>query len=137
MKQYGKLLPRQCLQATLSNATKNSASENISVEVSPRWKRHRSLINHRSTISGIWTGSRKDNAWENIDLNEVIAEMKEMEKNVMCVLLQRLVDKNLITPKVHDNAKEQILDTLDWPESFCYCEEKREGGSYGHTQDSG
>ena len=39
--------------------------------------------------------------------------MKEMEKNLMCVLLQRLLEKNLITPKIHDNAREQILDTFE------------------------
>ena len=63
--------------------------------------------------------------------------MKELEKNVMCVLLQRLVDKNLITPKVHDNAKEQILDTLDWPEFFCYHDADRKEEADGHTQNSG
>ena len=62
--------------------------------------------------------------------------MKELEKNVMCVLLQRLLDKNLITQDVHDKAKEKVLGTLDGPEFFCYAEEKRKEESHGHTQNS-
>ena len=48
--------------------------------------------------------------------------MKVMEKNMMCVLLQRLLDKNLITPKIFDNARERILDTFDSADFFCYAE---------------
>ena len=63
--------------------------------------------------------------------------MMNVENQVLCVLLQRLKDKDLITQDVHDKAREDILDTLDWPEFFCYCEEKREEEEDGHTQDSG
>ena len=62
--------------------------------------------------------------------------MKEMEKNMMCVLLQRLLDKNLITPKIHDNARQQILDTFDSAEFFCYSEGDRKEEFHGHTQNS-
>ena len=62
--------------------------------------------------------------------------MKEMEKNVMCVLLQVLMDKNLITQDVHNQAKEKVLGTLDGPEFFCYAEEKSEEDTNGHTQNS-
>ena len=62
--------------------------------------------------------------------------MKEMEKNVMCVLLQVLMDKNLITQDIHDKAKEKVLGTLDGPDFFCYAEEKREEDTNGHTQNS-
>lgn len=62
--------------------------------------------------------------------------MKELEKNVMCVLLQRLLDKNLITPKIFDNARERILDTFDSKGFFCYAEEKRKEDADGHTQNS-
>ena len=31
--------------------------------------------------------------------------MKEMEKSIMCVLLRSLMDKNLITQDVHNQAK--------------------------------
>ena len=62
--------------------------------------------------------------------------MKEMEKNVMCVLLQVLMEKNLITQDVHDQAKEKVLSTLDGPDFFCYIDEKREEESHGHTQNS-
>ena len=53
--------------------------------------------------------------------------MKELEKNVMCVLLQRLLDKNLITPKIFDNAREKILDTFDSADFFCYARDTAEG----------
>ena len=62
--------------------------------------------------------------------------MKEMEKNVMCVLLQVLMDKNLITQDVHNQAKEKVLGTLDGPDFFCYIDEKREEDTNGHTQNS-
>ena len=62
--------------------------------------------------------------------------MKEMEKDVMCVLLQSLMDKNLITQNVHDKAKEKVLGTLDGLDFFRYADEKRKGESHGHTQNS-
>ena len=62
--------------------------------------------------------------------------MKEMERQVMCVLLRSLMDKNLITQDVHNQAQEKVLGTLDGPEFFCYAEEKREEESHGHTQNS-
>ena len=62
--------------------------------------------------------------------------MKEMEKNVMCVLLQVLMEKNLITQDIHDKAKEKVLCTLDGPDFFCYAEEKRKEDADGHTQNS-
>ena len=62
--------------------------------------------------------------------------MKEMERQVMCVLLRSLMDKNLITQDVHDKAKEKVLGTLDGPDFFCYADEKREGEPHGHTQNS-
>lgn len=51
--------------------------------------------------------------------------MKGMEKNVMCVLLQTLLDKELITQNFHDKSRDKILGTLDWPEFFCYAEDDR------------
>ena len=62
--------------------------------------------------------------------------MKEMEKSIMCVLLRSLMDKNLITQDIHDQAKEKVLGTLDGPDFFCYCEEERKEESHGHTQNS-
>jgi len=62
--------------------------------------------------------------------------LKEMEKNVMCVLLQALLDKNLITQDTCAKAKMKILGTLDGPDFFCYCEEKGEEDTNGHTQNS-
>ena len=62
--------------------------------------------------------------------------MKEMEKNVMCVLLRSLMDKNLITQDIHDKAKEKVLGTLDGPEFFCYAEGKQKEDADGHTQNS-
>ena len=60
--------------------------------------------------------------------------MKELEKNVMCVLLQRLLDKNLIPPKFFDNARERFLDTFDSAEFFCSDDVDRKEESHGYTQ---
>ena len=51
----------------------------------------------------------------------------------MCVLLQTLLDKGLITQDIHDKSREKILDTLDWPEAFCYAEDDRKEEQDGHT----
>ena len=51
--------------------------------------------------------------------------MKKVQQDVMCVLLQTLLDKELITQNVHDKSREKILGTLDWPEFFCYVEDDR------------
>ena len=60
--------------------------------------------------------------------------MMDVERQVLCVLLQTLKDRDLITPVIHNKAREDILDTLDWPKFFWYCEEKREEDTNGHTQ---
>ena len=60
--------------------------------------------------------------------------MKDLEKNVMCVLLQRLLDKNLITQDIHGKARQRILDTLDEDAYFCYAEGDRKEESHGYTQ---
>lgn len=62
--------------------------------------------------------------------------MKEIEKEVMCVLLKQLMNKNLITQDVHNGARERIFDTLDGPEFFCYAEEDRKEEADGYTQNS-
>lgn len=62
--------------------------------------------------------------------------MKEMERQVVCVLLQALLDKNLITQDTLEKAKTKILGTLDGPDFFCYCEEERKEDADGHTQNS-
>ena len=74
--------------------------------------------------------------------------MKKVQQDVMCVLLQALLDKELITQDIHDKSRSRILDTLDWPEFFCYARDtvkvvpstvsgdiKEEDD--GHTQNSG
>ena len=63
--------------------------------------------------------------------------MKELEKNVMCVLLQALCDKELITQDIQEKARKKILGTLDETEFFCYCEEEGEEVPDGHTKDPG
>lgn len=51
--------------------------------------------------------------------------MNQIEQEVMCVLLQTLLDKDLITQDIHDKSQMEIFDTLDWPEAFCYAEDDR------------
>ena len=60
--------------------------------------------------------------------------MMNLEKDILCVLLQTLKDDNLITQDVHDKARCNILDTLDWPEFFCYHDADRKEESHGYTQ---
>ena len=59
--------------------------------------------------------------------------MKKVQQDVMCVLLQTLLDKELITQDIHDKSRSRILDTLDWPEAFCYAEDDRKEDPDGHT----
>ena len=59
--------------------------------------------------------------------------MKKVQQDVMCVLLQTLLDKKLITQDIHDKSLSKILDTLDLPEAFCYAEDDRKEDQDGHT----
>ena len=59
--------------------------------------------------------------------------MKKVQQDVMCVLLQTLLDKQLITQDIHEKAREKILGTLDWPEFFCYAEDDGKENQDGHT----
>lgn len=59
--------------------------------------------------------------------------MREAEQNVMCVLLQTLLDKELITQEIHDKSRNNVLASSDWPEFFHRCGEGREEDSNGHS----
>ena len=59
--------------------------------------------------------------------------MKKVQQDVMCVLLQTLLDKELITQDIHDKSREKILGTLDWPEFFCYAVDDRKEELNGST----
>ena len=59
--------------------------------------------------------------------------MKKVQQDVMCVLLQALLDKELITQDIHEKAREKILGTLDWPEFFCYAEDDGKEKTDGYT----
>ena len=59
--------------------------------------------------------------------------MKKVQQDVMCVLLQTLLDKELITKDIHDKSQEKILGTLDWPDFFCYAEDGRKEELDGGT----
>ena len=59
--------------------------------------------------------------------------MRKVQQDVMCVLLQTLLDKELISRDIHDKSRNKILGTLDWPESFCYAEDDRKEDQDGHT----
>ncbi len=49
--------------------------------------------------------------------------MKKVQQDVMCVLLQTLLDKELITQDIYDKSREKVLGTFDWPEFFCYAKD--------------
>ena len=59
--------------------------------------------------------------------------MKKVQQDVMCVLLQTLLAKELITQDIHEKAREKILGTLDWPEFFCYAEDDGKEDENGHS----
>ncbi len=59
--------------------------------------------------------------------------MEKVQQEVMCALLQTLLDKNLIAQDIHDKSREKILDTLDWPEFFCYAGADRKEESNGSS----
>ncbi len=59
--------------------------------------------------------------------------MKKVPQDMMCVLLQTLLDKNLITQDVHDKSREKILDTLDWPDIFCYAGDDGKEAENGYS----
>ena len=44
--------------------------------------------------------------------------MNGVQQDVMCVLLQTLLDKELITRDIHDKSRNKILGTLDLPDFF-------------------
>lgn len=59
--------------------------------------------------------------------------MKQVQQDVLCALLQTLLDKKQITQNIYVKSRKVILDTLDWPEFFCYAaadgEEESDGSA--------
>lgn len=47
--------------------------------------------------------------------------MADTQKEVLHVLLQSLLEKNLLSQTAHDKAKNIINSALDFPEFFEYC----------------
>lgn len=84
-------------------------------------------------ISASVSERRKVKTWQLIQFREV-TEVKEVEKNVLCALLQALLDKNLITRNSCEKAKTRVLDTFDSPVFFYYCEDEEVAD--GYTQNS-
>ena len=58
--------------------------------------------------------------------------MNEVQQDIMCVLLQTLLEKKLITQDIHDKSRNRILGTLDLPGFFCEAEDG-EGDFNGST----
>ena len=52
--------------------------------------------------------------------------MNEVQQEILCVLLQTLLDKELITQDIHDKSRNKILGTLDLPDFFSDTEGRRE-----------
>ena len=44
--------------------------------------------------------------------------MNEVQQEILCVLLQTLLDKELITQDIHDKSRNKILGTLDLSDFF-------------------
>ncbi len=59
--------------------------------------------------------------------------MKTLQQDVMCALLQTLLDKELITQDIHDKSRSKILDTLANTEYFCCVEDNGKEDQDGYT----
>ena len=44
--------------------------------------------------------------------------MDEVQKDILCVLLQTLLDRGLIPGDIYGRAREKVLGTLDLPSFF-------------------
>lgn len=61
--------------------------------------------------------------------------MKEIQQEILCALLQTLLNRNLITQDVHDKSKARICGTLDLP-GFFWDNEAGKEDIYGSTENS-
>ena len=62
--------------------------------------------------------------------------MADTQKEVLHILLQSLLDKDLLTQTIHDKAKNIVNSALDFPEFFEYCVCcRKERETNGCTQD--
>ncbi len=52
--------------------------------------------------------------------------MNEVQQEILCVLLQTLLDKELISRDIHDKSRNKILGTLDLPDFFRNNEVRKE-----------
>ena len=57
----------------------------------------------------------------------------KIEQDMVCVLLQSLRDRELISKDVHEKAREKTLDILVWPDFFCYGSREEKEATYGST----
>ena len=62
--------------------------------------------------------------------------MKKVQQDMMCVLLQTLLDKKLISQEICERSKEKILDTLAWPEFFWGAAANEKEEAHGYPQNS-
>ena len=60
--------------------------------------------------------------------------MNEVQQDIMCVLLQTLLDKELITQDINDKSRNKILGTLDLP-GFFWDNEARKEDAHGCEKD--
>ena len=56
-----------------------------------------------------------------------------IQQDMVCVLLQSLRDRELISEDVHEKARKKTLDTLDWPNFFCYGSREEKEATYEST----
>ena len=50
--------------------------------------------------------------------------MKQVQQDIMCALLEILMNKGLITQNIYESCRGKILDRSDWPDFFHPVEEK-------------
>lgn len=59
--------------------------------------------------------------------------MKQVQQEIICILLQTLLDKERITQGIYEKARERALGTLDLPEFFCYDGDDGKKAKHGST----
>lgn len=60
--------------------------------------------------------------------------MQELEKNVLDVLLQRLLQRELITQTIFENARRSLHESVYEPPLFYYAEKERREEIHGYTR---
>ena len=62
--------------------------------------------------------------------------MRKTEQQIVCILLERLLDRKLITQKIFEDARAKVLDTWEGRGFFLSPEPDGKEGKCGYSSDS-